>query len=71
MTKGIANHLNPILPHPILPEQTSYVEGRKILDGIGVAHEVIHLLKRSRNTSMLINLDLSKTFDMIIWSYML
>ena len=34
ITKIIANYLNPLLPSLISVEQTGYVEGQQILDGI-------------------------------------
>jgi hypothetical protein len=45
ITKVIANRLKPLLPLLISPEKTGYVEGRKIIDGIILSHEVIHTLK--------------------------
>ena len=63
ITKIIANRLKPLLPSLISVEQTGYVEGRKILDGIILAHEAIHSLKTTKNPGMLLKLDLSKYFD--------
>jgi hypothetical protein len=70
LTKVIARHLKPILPFIISPEQSGYVEGRKILDNILLAHEVIHSLQTTGNPCMLLKLDLSKAFDKISWAYM-
>ena len=63
VTKVIANHLKPLLPSLISLEQTGYVKGRQILDGIILAHEVIHSLKITKNPSMMLKLNLSKSFD--------
>lgn len=41
----MAKRLKPILSTIISLEQTRFVEGRKILDGIVVSQEVIHSLK--------------------------
>jgi hypothetical protein len=60
--KVIANWLKPLLPLLISPEQTGYVEGRQILDGIILAHEVIHYLKNTKQPGMLLKLDLLKSF---------
>eukprot|EP00253_Pinus_taeda_P012529 PITA_12529 len=46
--KVIANRLKLLLPLLILPEQSGYVEGRQILDGIILTHEIIHSLKHSK-----------------------
>jgi hypothetical protein len=65
--KVVANRLKPILTHVISKEQSGYVEGRQIMDSVILAHEVIHSLKTSRTTGMLIKLDLSKDFHKANW----
>jgi hypothetical protein len=70
ITKVIATRLKPILPFVISKEQAGYVEGRKIMDNVILAHEVIHSLKTTKTPGMLIKLDLSKSFDRISWQYM-
>ena len=69
ITKVIANHLKPLLPSLISPEQTGYVEGHQILDGIILSHEVIHSLKITKKPSMMLKLDLSKAFDKLNWNF--
>ena len=59
----MANRLKPLLPLLFFPEQIGYVEGRQILDGIILSHEVIRSLK------ILEKLDLSKAFDKLSWTY--
>jgi len=56
----MAQRLKSILLNIISPEQTGFVEGRQILDGLVVAQEVIHTLKVKKEKGMLIKLDLSK-----------
>jgi len=68
--KVIANRLKPLLPLLISSEQSSYVEGRQILDGIILTHEVIHSLKHHKQAGMILKLDLSKAFDKLSWTYM-
>jgi len=48
ISKVIANRLKPLLPLLISPEQSGYLEGRQILDGIILKHEIIHSLKHSK-----------------------
>eukprot|EP00253_Pinus_taeda_P009912 PITA_09912 len=68
-SKVIATRLKPLLPLIILPEQSGYVEGRQITDGIILTHEIIHSLKQSKRPGMLLKIDLSKAFDTISWQY--
>jgi hypothetical protein len=63
VTKFISNSLKPLLPLLISPEQMGYVKGRQIMDGIILAHGVIHFLKTTKRPRMFLKLDLSKYFD--------
>eukprot|EP00253_Pinus_taeda_P029368 PITA_29368 len=69
ISKVIANRLKPLLPMLISPEQSGYVEGRQIMDGIILTHEILYSLKQSKQAGMLLKLDLSKAFDKLSWSY--
>eukprot|EP00253_Pinus_taeda_P003713 PITA_03713 len=70
VSKVVALRLKPLLPLIISPEQSGYVEGRQITDGIILTHEIIHSLKQTKNPGMLLKIDLSKAFDSICWEYM-
>ena len=65
ITKFIANRLKPLLPSLISPEQSSFVEGCQILDGIITTHEVIHSLKLFASPGMIIKLYMAKAFDKV------
>lgn len=69
ISKVIATRLKPLLPLIISPEQSGYVEGRQITDGIILMNEIIHSLKQSKKSGMLLKLDLSKAFDSLSWAY--
>lgn len=62
--------LKPLLPTLISEEKTRYMEGRKILNNIIQAHEVVHSLKRNKQAGMIIQLDLEKTYDKLRWAYL-
>eukprot|EP00253_Pinus_taeda_P015937 PITA_15937 len=66
----MAKRLKPLLDSLISPEQTGFVEGRQILDGLVVTQEVIHSMKAKKQKGMMIKLDLSKTYDRINWQYL-
>ena len=66
----IAKRLKPILSSIISPEQTGFVEGRQILDGLVVSQEVVHSLKQKKEMGMMIKLDLSKAYDRLNWNYL-
>lgn len=70
ISKVIANRLKAILPGIISQEQSGYVEGRQILDNILLAQEMIHSLHSQKAAGMLMQLDLSKAYDKVSWSYL-
>eukprot|EP00253_Pinus_taeda_P013273 PITA_13273 len=69
ISKVIANRLKPLFPLLISPEQSVYVEGRQIMDGILLMHEIIHSLKHTKQAGMLLKLDLSTAFDKLSLTY--
>ena len=62
ISKVIANRLKLILPIMIGPEQSGFVEGRQILDGIILVHESFHSLKLTKNLGMMVKLDIAKYY---------
>eukprot|EP00253_Pinus_taeda_P035962 PITA_35962 len=66
----MAKRLKPLLEKLISPEQTGFVEGRQILDGLVVTQEVIHSMKTKKQKGMMIKLDLLKAYDRVSWQYL-
>jgi hypothetical protein len=46
ITKALTNRLVPIAKHIIDPNQTGFVKGRNILEGVVILHEVLHELRK-------------------------
>ena len=44
-------------------EQGGFVEGRKILDGIIIAHECLHTTHFQNQASFALKLDIAKSYD--------
>lgn len=65
------NRLKPFLPTLVSEEKTGYVEGRKILNNIIQAHEVVHSLKSNKQAGAIIQLDLEKAYDKLSWAYIM
>ena len=59
----MVNRLKPNLLNIISLEQTGFVKGRQILDGIVTVQEEMHSLRTQKVKGMLIKLDLSKAYD--------
>eukprot|EP00253_Pinus_taeda_P028070 PITA_28070 len=69
ISKVEANILKPLLPSLVSGEQTSYVEGRQILDSIIQAQKVVHLLTSNKKAGMIMQLDIDKAYDKVNWLY--
>ena len=46
----MSNRLKPIILYIVSLEQSGFVEGRQIMDGVILVHEVIHSLKVYKET---------------------
>ena len=70
ISKVVANRLKEVLPLLIGLEKFGFVVGQQILDGIIMVHEVIHSLKVTKNTGMLVKHGIAKAYDKLSWQYM-
>ena len=68
--KVLANKLKPLILGLISIEQTGFVEGRQILDGIILTHEMIHSLKQTKTLGMLLMVDLAIAYDKVNWRFL-
>lgn len=59
----MANRVKPLLPSLVSGEQSIYVEGKRILDNIIQAHEVVHSLTSERKSGMVMQLDIAQAYD--------
>ena len=69
ISKVVANRLKPLLPTLVSVEQSSYVEGRQILNNIIQAHEVVHSLTSNWKVGMIMQLKIAKAYDKLNWTY--
>lgn len=69
VSKIVASRLKSLLPLLISSEQSGYVEDRQVTDDIILTHKIIHSLKHSKKSGMLLKIDLSKAFDSLSWMY--
>lgn len=67
----LASRLQAILPQIISDEQTSFVKGRQIIDGILIANEVLQFVKDKKIKSMFLKVDFEKAFDTVSLGYLI
>ncbi|KAJ9556535.1 hypothetical protein OSB04_011149 [Centaurea solstitialis] len=52
-------------------EQSAFIKGRSILDGVLVANEVVDFLKRKNKKGLIFKVDFEKAYDSVEWSFLL
>lgn len=65
ITKLLSNRLAPKLQSMIVDYQTSFISGRKILEGAASAYEIIHQCKKTKSNGYILKLGFEKAYDMI------
>jgi hypothetical protein len=71
VTKIIVSRLRPIMGNLVSPFQAAFVPGRRGLDNVVIAQELIHSIhrKKSRMGQLILKLDLEKAYDRIEWDF--
>ena len=64
-TKVLNNKLNRVVKEVIGESQTSFMEGRNILEGVVILHEVIHELRTKKKRGLIMKIDFEKTYDKV------
>lgn len=71
ISKVATNRLKVIVPNIILDEQKDFIQGRQLMDGAILIHELIHSLNTMGDKGFLIKLDMKKLFNRINWSFLM
>jgi hypothetical protein len=70
ITKVLTNRLVPVAKKIIDRNQSGFVKGRNILEGVVVLHEVLHELRISKEKGLILKLDFEKAYDRVRWSFL-
>ncbi|XP_071700037.1 uncharacterized protein [Rutidosis leptorrhynchoides] len=70
ISKILANRLRKVINKIVGPEQSAFIKGRQILDGISVANEIIEDLKRAKKKCLIFKADFAKAFDSLDWHFL-
>jgi hypothetical protein len=69
-TKVLTNRLMPVADKVIGRNQTGFIKGRNIMEGVVVLHEVLHELKRSKKKGLVLKIDIEKSYDRVRWTFL-
>ena len=64
--KVLNNRFTPIAEEVIGGNQSGFIKGRNILEGVVILHEVIHELKTSKKKGLIMKIDFEKAYDKVI-----
>ncbi|KAG9441971.1 hypothetical protein H6P81_017825 [Aristolochia fimbriata] len=70
ISKILSEILKKVLPNVISKEQSAFMKTRQILDAAMVAHEVADSFMKSRESRVIIKLDMEKAFDQVDWNFL-
>jgi hypothetical protein len=70
LAKVLANRLRSILSFVVSDNQSAFVRGKQILDGILIANEVVDEAKRVKKELLLFKVDFEKAYDSVDLNYL-
>ncbi|XP_071703931.1 uncharacterized protein [Rutidosis leptorrhynchoides] len=71
VAKILANRLRKVIPSLVGIEQSAFLKGRYILDGVLIANETVEFLKAMCIKSFVFKVDFEKAFDSLNWDFLL
>ena len=70
LAKVLANRIKWVMGQVISPAQSTFVEGRQILDAVLIANEVVDSILRRKESGIVCKLDIEKAYDHISWEFL-
>jgi hypothetical protein len=61
--------LNSVADHVVRPSQTTFVQGRNILDKVVILHEIVRKLHAKKLNEVILKLDFEKAYDKVKWYF--
>jgi hypothetical protein len=59
-----------VADHVVWSSQTAFMQGRNILDGVVILHEIVHRLHRKNLNEVVLKLDFEKAYNKVKWSFL-
>ena len=71
LSKVLANRIKRVMDKVISKSQNAFVEGRRILDAVLIANEIVDSTMRRKESGLVCKLDIEKAYDSINWDFLL
>jgi hypothetical protein len=68
-TKVLTGRLTPVTKDVIGNNQTGFIQGRNILEGVVILHEVIHELSHKKKKCLILKINFEKAYDRVRWDF--
>ena len=62
--------LNSVADHVVKPTQTTFMQGRNILDGVIILHETVHEMHTKNLNGAIFKIDFEKAYDKVKWMFL-
>jgi hypothetical protein len=70
ITKALTNRLTPVAKEIIGKNQTGFIKGKNILEGVVMLHEVLHELRKNKGHGLILKIDFKKAYDRVRWHFL-
>ncbi|KAF5760166.1 putative RNA-directed DNA polymerase [Helianthus annuus] len=70
VSKVLVNRLKAVIHKLVSEEQTGFLAGRSIIDGVIILNEIIPWLKRNKSEGMILKVDIEKAYDSLSWDFL-
>ncbi|XP_035838173.1 uncharacterized protein LOC118485810 [Helianthus annuus] len=70
VSKVLVNRLKIVIHKLVSEEQTGFLSGRSILDGVIILNELIPWLKKNKREGMILKVDIEKAYDSLSWEFL-
>jgi len=68
MTNNV--RFNSVADHITSHTQTTFMQGRNILEGVVILHETVHELHRKKQSGVILKIDFEKAYDKVRWDFL-
>lgn len=70
LAKVLANRLKEVVGETVSKNQSAFVKGRQILDGVLVANEVVEEYRARGKVGLVFKIDFEKAYDHVSWLFL-